>query len=58
MKAQVSIDWLTFSIKGATDPKEVIRKWLRLDPALFQDVGYGLMGYNKVLRFGGIVTSR
>ncbi len=25
-----------------------------MDPSLFQDTGYGLMGYNRVLRFSDI----
>ena len=53
MKCQVSIDWLTFSVKKE-DPSEVIREYLGLDPVLFQDVGYSLLGYNKVLRFSDI----
>ena len=36
------------------DPSEVIREYLGLDPALFQDTGYSLLGYNKVLRFSDI----
>lgn len=50
MKCQVLIDWLTFSVKE-TDPNKVIEMYLGMDPALFQDTGYSLMGYNKVLRF-------
>lgn len=53
MKCQVLIDWLTFSVKKE-DPREVIRDYLGLEPALFQDAGYGLLGYNKVLRFSDI----
>ena len=53
MKCQVSIDWLTFSVKKS-DPGEVIRDYLGLDPALFQDTGYSLLGYNKVYRFSDI----
>lgn len=53
MRCQVSIDWLTFSVKK-DDPNEVIREYLGLDPALFQDTGYSLLGYNKVLRFSDI----
>lgn len=53
MKCQVLVDWLTFSVK-ATDPREVIRNYLGLDPDLFQDAGYGLLGYQQVLRFGDI----
>lgn len=53
MKCQVSIDWLTFSVKEE-DPNEVIKDYLGLDPSLFQDMGYSLLGYNKVLRFSDI----
>ena len=53
MKCEVLIDWLTFSVKRE-DPSEVIREYLGLDPALFQDTGYSLLGYNKVLRFSDI----
>lgn len=53
MKCEVLIDWLTFSVKEK-DPGKVIQTYLGMDPALFQDTGYGLMGYNKVLRFSDI----
>ena len=53
MKCEVLIDWLTFSVKK-NDPSEVIREYLGLDPALFQDTGYSLLGYNKVLRFSDV----
>ncbi len=42
MKCEVLVDWLTFSVKEK-DPAKVIQKYLGLDPALFQDVGYGLI---------------
>ena len=47
------MDWLTFSVKEQ-DPAKVIREYLGLDPELFQDAGYGLLGYNRVLRFSDI----
>ena len=53
MKCQVLVDWLTFSVKEA-DPAAVLRQYLGLDPVLFQDAGYGLLGYNRVLRFSDI----
>ena len=53
MKCEVLIDWLTFSVKKDY-PSEVIREYLGLDPALFQDTSYSLLGYNKVLRFSDI----
>lgn len=55
MKCQVLIDWLTFSVKEK-DPTKVIQTYLGMDPALFQDTGYSLMGYNKVLRFSDIMV--
>ena len=54
MKCQVLIDWLTFSVKSITDPAEVIKKYLGMDPAVFQDPGFGLLGYQRVLRFSDI----
>ena len=53
MKCQALVDWLTFSVKEQ-DPAKVIREYLGLDPELFQDAGYGLLGYNRVLRFSDI----
>ena len=57
LKSEVLVDWLTFSVKNATEPKEVIRQYLGRDPELFQDAGYSLLGYDKVLRFGDICVS-
>ena len=54
MKRQVLIDWLTFSIKNIQNPAEVITKYLGLDPALFQEAPYGLMGYQRILVFSDI----
>jgi len=53
MKCEVLVDWLTFSVKEE-DPGKVIQQYLGMDPDLFQDTGYSLMGYNKVLRFSDI----
>jgi len=53
MKCQLLIDWLTFSVKKE-DPNEVIRDYLGMDPDLFQETGYSLLGYNRVLRFSDI----
>lgn len=53
MKSEVLIDWLTFSVRE-DDPRGVIRHYLAMDPDLFTDPGYGLLGYDKVLRFGNI----
>lgn len=53
MNCAVLIDWLTFSVKE-TDPNKVIQTYLGMDPDLFQDTGYSLMGYNKVLCFSDI----
>lgn len=53
MKCQVLVDWLTFSVKEK-DPAIVIAEYLGMEPELFQDAGYGLLGYNRVLRFSDI----
>ena len=53
MKCEVLVDWLTFSVKEK-DPAIVIAEYLGLGPELFQDAGYGLLGYNRVLRFSDI----
>lgn len=53
MKCQVLVDWLTFSVREE-NPNVVIRKFLGMDPELFQETGYGLLGYQKVLRFQDI----
>ena len=50
MKCQVLVDWLTFTVKGL-EPFEVIRTYLGMDPSLFQDAGFGLMGYTQDLFF-------
>lgn len=55
MKAEVLIDWLTFTVKGY-EPQQVIRNFLGMDPALFQDAGFGILGYNRVLRFSDILV--
>ena len=56
MKCQVLIDWLTFSVKEK-DPAVVIKTYLGLDPALFQDTGFTqFMGYGKVMRFSDILV--
>lgn len=52
-KVQVSVDWLTFSVKQ-TDPRAVISGYLGMDPDLFEVMGYGLMGYASVMRFNDI----
>ncbi len=54
MKCEVLIDWLTFSVKNEVDPREVIKKYLGMDPLLFQDPGFGILGYKKMLTFGNI----
>lgn len=55
MKCQILVDWLTFSVKRK-EPREVIREFLGLDPSLFQEEGYGLMGYTRVLKFSNILV--
>lgn len=53
MKAQVLVDWITFSVKGK-DVREVISTFLGLDPALFVITGFSLNGYDRVYRFSDI----
>lgn len=54
MTCEVLIDWLTFSVKNAEDPRQVITDWLGMDPDLFQDPGFGLLSFEKDLSFGDI----
>lgn len=54
MKCEVLIDWLTFSVKEKDPKNKVFQIYLGMDPILFQDTGYSLMGYNKVLCFSDI----
>lgn len=68
MKAEVLVDWLTFTVTTSKcensshvsmaeyTPEEVISNFLGMDPALFQDAGYGLLGYDRVLRFSDIMV--
>lgn len=56
MKSVATIDWCTFSVKGAEDPKAVIAQYLRIDPALFEDQPFGNYGYSKSLNFGGLMV--
>ena len=53
MKCEVLVDWLTFSVK-IEDPRKVILDYLGMEPDLFQDPGFGLLGYQRILRFGDI----
>ncbi|MDY3618088.1 replication initiation factor domain-containing protein [Agathobaculum sp.] len=54
MKSAASIDWLTFSIKGETDPHAIVKRYLRIDPALFVDHPHGKYGYQRSMSFGNI----
>lgn len=54
MKCQVLIDWVTFTVKSAKDPAEVIKHYLGMDPVLFQEVEYAFNGYQRALRFSDI----
>lgn len=56
MKSIATIDWCTFSVKGAEDPKQVVTHYLRMDPELFQEMPYGGLGYTKCMNFGGLVV--
>lgn len=55
MHAQISIDWLTFSVKDSTADK-VIKDFLGLNPELFRPEGYGLMGYQRMKHFNHIMV--
>lgn len=55
MKAEVLVDWLTFSVK-TDNPNDVIRDWLGMDPALFESSPYGFDGYLLSKRFSSIVV--
>lgn len=54
MKCNVLIDWLTFTVKNVEDPYRVISWYLGLDGKLFQERGYGMLGYEHVLCFNDI----
>lgn len=54
MKCNVLIDWLTFTVKNCQDPYTVIAWYLGLDGSLFQEMPYGLNGYDHVLEFNDI----
>lgn len=53
MKCKVMIDYLTFSLKN-WEPSDVIRGVLGMDPELFEDPGFGLLGYGQALKFSDI----
>ncbi len=53
MKSQVLIDYFTFTVK-VDDPALVIKEYLGMDPNLFSDTGYGLMGYEHCMEFSDI----
>lgn len=54
MKAQILIDWLTFTVKEVYDPYKVITWYLGMDSGLFQEQPYGLDGYEHCLAFNDI----
>lgn len=56
MKCAVLIDWLTFTVKDMSDPDQVIAWYLGMDADLFKDEPFGLMGYDKVKSFNGIMV--
>lgn len=53
MKAEVLIDWLTFTVKGR-EVRDVISVFLGLDPELFSVTDYSMNGYRRVFRFSDI----
>lgn len=54
MKCQVLVDWLTFTVKNTSDPHEVIREYLHMEPDLFQEMGFGFNGYTNSYFFNDI----
>lgn len=56
MKAQVLIDWLTFSVKNEKNPDYVIMEYLGMDPIMFSDSGSVLPGYANGKSFQNIVV--
>lgn len=56
MKCNVLIDWLTFTVKDCSDPYWVISWFLGMDGSLFQEMPYGLNGYDHCLRFNDIMV--
>lgn len=54
MKAQILIDWLTFTVKDVYDPVKVISWYLGMDSCLFQEQPFGLDGYERCLEFNNI----
>lgn len=53
MKAEVLIDWLTFTVKGKS-VREVIEVFLGFDPSLFVATGFCMNSYQQVYRFSDI----
>lgn len=53
MKCEVLVDWLTFSVK-TDNVNYVIENYLGMEPSLFQETGYGLLGYEKCKAFNNI----
>lgn len=53
MKCAVSIDWLTFTVKGLWW-SDVIQDFLGMDPNLFQDLSISMNGYRNVKAFNNI----
>lgn len=51
---EVLIDWLTFTVK-TDNPREVIKDWLGMDSDLFEEQGFGLMGYQRSMKFSDIL---
>lgn len=56
MKAEVLVDWLTFSVK-TDNPDDVIRDWLGMEPDLFESFPYGINGYLQSKRFSSIIVA-
>lgn len=54
----VLIDYFTFTVKEADSPQQVIRDWLGMDVALFQDGEYSVLrGYSRMMWFANIYVA-
>lgn len=55
---EVLIDYFTFTVKEASDPKTVICDWLKMDVDLFQDEEFSVLrGYTHMMWFSNIYVA-
>ena len=55
MKAQVLIDFLTFTIQKVKNWENVVRNILLMDPKIFKEQDRGGLGYNSSVRYDNII---